>query len=957
MTALTTEQILQEEAKAIHGRDLSSKTGAELYRELHALNSAALCLSGGGIRSAAFALGVIQALATWPRTPPPNVAAEDSSILTRFQYLSTVSGGGYIGSWLSAWVTRAGFPVVWRNLVGRPLGSDIEPPVISWLRSYSNYLTPKLGLGSGDTLAAVVLILRNLALNWLIILPALCVVLLVAKFYAFAVAWFSYCPPDNCGLPTMIPALAGAAALVVSLWFGHTQRPAHNDSSAAARGVRFFLLAPSVLSGLLFSFALASQCAYASYNQIPAVSWTGESKALIGVVCGLVIYILAWLLAFPFWKIWKSVREALWRRRWRDAWSAFKAISAWRDVGRDIFGVVIAGLMYGLVAALGVHVYQTYFWESGVSLFHGAVKFPSAEILLVVLTVPWALASSLLAEIIFLGLTNREKDSDADREWYGRASGYVLLTALLWLIVMFLIFLAATVASDLFEKVWAWATGLGAGGIAAWLGKSGLTPAKQKGGNGKTLSLNTICVIGAAVFAVTLIVMTSAILDQILLGTNLIESAGFHRKIPDSGYPEWPGDRWLVIGLGAALALAWAASFFVNINRFSLHALYRNRLIRAFLGASHVENRRANPFTDFDDRDNPRMFELWPPKEFADDMRRDWQPFHVVNVALNVVSTKRLAWQERKAETFTISPLHSGSACGRVFRGADGVWRGRGAYRSSETYGDPRGISLGTALTISGAAASPNMGYHSSPALSFLMTMFNVRLGWWLGNPAGPYSPSEGPNLAILPLLNEMIGNTTDESNFVNLSDGGHFENLGLFEMVRRRCRLIVVSDGGCDPDFAFEDLGNAVRKIAIDLGVTITFHGLSVLKSRAQEDRAGRREQADEPPTRDPHLYAIGAIDYGSGLTGTVLYIKAAYHKASVRNAGVRSYAIANPDFPHQSTGDQFFSESQFESYRALGFEVTDTIMMEGAAALPNPTLAAIVDRLRNDCVNAGRP
>ena len=110
--------------------------------------------------------------------------------------------------------------------------------------------------------------------------------------------------------------------------------------------------------------------------------------------------------------------------------------------------------------------------------------------------------------------------------------------------------------------------------------------------------------------------------------------------------------------------------------------------------------------------------------------------FHVVNIALNIVSTKRLAWQERKAESFTVSPLHCGSRLSGVPR--------------SEEYGDgPRhkpktdfkaskrefGISLGTAMAISGAAVSPNMGYHSSPSIALLLTLFNVRLGWWLGNP------------------------------------------------------------------------------------------------------------------------------------------------------------------------------------------------------------------------------
>src|SRR5262249_58439421 len=90
-----------------------------------------------------------------------------------------------------------------------------------------------------------------------------------------------------------------------------------------------------------------------------------------------------------------------------------------------------------------------------------------------------------------------------------------------------------------------------------------------------------------------------------------------------------------------------------------------------------------------------------------------------------------------------------------------------------------------------------------------------------------------GPDFALAPLIEETFGLTTDERPYIYLSDGGHFENLGLYEMVRRRCRYMVVVDAGCDPTYTFEDLGNAVRKIAIDLGVKIRFHGLAKLKSR----------------------------------------------------------------------------------------------------------------------------
>jgi hypothetical protein len=197
----------------------------------------------------------------------------------------------------------------------------------------------------------------------------------------------------------------------------------------------------------------------------------------------------------------------------------------------------------------------------------------------------------------------------------------------------------------------------------------------------------------------------------------------------------------------------------------------------------------------------------------------------------------------------------------------------------------------------------------------------------------------------------------------VYLSDGGDFEKLGLYEMVRRRCRLLVVIDAGCDPDFAFEDLGNAMQKIYIDLGIRITFVGLEMLKnrpsaesfSRAVHDAAAlvsvraammpaKTEGASAKTGKiavpgEIQYYAIGTIHYkdadhtkaddpsGPIENGYILYIKPAYHGTET-SVGIRSYATANPDFPHESTADQWFTESQFESYRSLGLDIGNDIL-----------------------------
>ena len=201
-------------------------------------------------------------------------------------------------------------------------------------------------------------------------------------------------------------------------------------------------------------------------------------------------------------------------------------------------------------------------------------------------------------------------------------------------------------------------------------------------------------------------------------------------------------------------------------------------------------------------------------------------------------------------------------------------------------------------------------------------------------------------------MLQEAFGLTTDDKRYVYLSDGGHFEDLGLYEMVRRRCRFIVVVDAGEDAHLAFNDLGNAIRKIYIDLGIRIDFTGLQDLRNRPP--RAASMSRNDIP------YHAIGVIDYkaadGDGSSnGTILYIKPALHWTEP--AGIASYAAAHRDFPHETTTDQWFTESQFESYRSLGFEITKDILGPKDIPLPSKTqmtlrqlLASLPETTRGD-------
>jgi hypothetical protein len=204
--------------------------------------------------------------------------------------------------------------------------------------------------------------------------------------------------------------------------------------------------------------------------------------------------------------------------------------------------------------------------------------------------------------------------------------------------------------------------------------------------------------------------------------------------------------------------------------------------------------------------------------------------------------------------------------------------------------------------------------------------LLNVRLGAWLGNPgqAGDHTFQLGyPESSVRPIVDEALGLTNDKSPYVYLSDGGHFENLGLYEMVLRRCHFIVISDAGSDPECSFADLGESVRKIRVDFGIPIDFDQMNIYP-RSQIDTA--KQQG--------HNCAIGrirysAVDGSAAPDGIIVYIKPACYGNEPRD--IYEYFKRSETFPHESTADQFFSESQFESYRMLGAHTMEKLCADG--------------------------
>ena len=823
---------------------------------------AALCLSGGGIRSATFNLGVLQGLAK-------------IGLLRRFQYLSSVSGGGYIASWLGGWIHRAGgLERIERQLQGgQPDPARPEAEEISHLRQYSNYLTPRLGLLSADSWTLAAIVVRNLMLNLLVIVPLLAAALAVPLLaLARPPRWWD---PGPDSLYRIGVVLMGLALFSMSLLRASARAPETED----AKPPRFLLrgLGPLLASAPFLLLAIAR------YGERHPGHFLHTPEVILRcLILTIAVPTIAFLLSVP------SQRRIMGRQQ-----SSLKA---------DLFALLLSGLVEALIY---------------VGVLKGWVPWLLDRPRLFVILGPGLLFGPiLLGKTLFVAFSSVVEGArysselgDADREWWARWSGWTLLSTLLWIGGSALVLYAPLLLQTAIAKVSAAIAAGGLGGVTSFLGKSGNTPAKQEGpAQASSPWRGVVMALAAPLFCLALLLLISAGTQEILraLPVAWTGSAG---AAPNP----FRGDALALLAAVAVLAAAGAfMGMFVNVNRFSLQAMYRNRLVRAYLGASN-RHRRPNLFTGFDPADNLRLHWL-----------HDNRPLPVVNMALNLVGGEDLAWQQRKAESFTATPFHCGSGCL--------------GFRRSQIYGGEQGISLGTAVATSGAAANPNMGYNSSPAITFIMALFNARLGIWLGNPGPPgertYTRSAPGNSARL-ALSEAFGWTDGRHPYVNLSDGGHFDNLGLYEMVRRRCRFIVVGDTGRDPSCAFDDLGNAIRKIRIDFGISIEFEKTIRIfpKSPGKPDSAAR-------------YCALGRIRYdsvdGEGSFGTLIYIKPAI--CGIESYDIYNYARSSQDFPHETTADQWFDETQFESYRALGREALLTI----AGSERQMTLERFVERVR---------
>jgi hypothetical protein len=441
-----------------------------------------------------------------------------------------------------------------------------------------------------------------------------------------------------------------------------------------------------------------------------------------------------------------------------------------------------------------------------------------------------------------------------------------------------------------------------AGGLFA--GKSSKTGGEKTGD--KSQALEILANVGGLLFIVGAVLIVSTLLYILLvnISTDCIKCTAVD-------------DYWRNLGqvttglmLGALFITAFCGylfSLFFEINIFGLNQFYRSRLARCYLGATRWAPgfRKPQPFIKFDGEDDMRLSTL------SDDFRG---PFPILNCSLNLAGSSDLSLHTRHSASFSLTPLRCG---------ADRPLVGYAPTRSTEG-SFAGGVMLGQAVAISGAAASPNMGYNTSPLVAFLLTMFNVRLGWWFPNPRGPRWKKPGLRFSLYYLVKELFGIADENNYFVSVSDGGHFENLGIYELVRRRCKVIIAADAECDEQLQFGSLGNVVRICETDFGAKIK---IDVGSIRLQ------------PSGLSLAHCSVGTITYSNGSIGYLIYLKSS--TSGDEPVGVTQYRSIHPSFPHQTTADQFFTEDQFESYRQLGLHVVRQ-SMRGTQAGDSPVQVA---------------
>jgi len=820
-----------------------------------------LALSGGGIRSGTFGLGLIQALAKL-------------DLLRRVDFLSTVSGGGYIGTFLGALhqprtLDEQGRARVQERSVAsvRQILLDLGSAPMRWLRDNGRYLTPG---GSGDALQLGVVTLRNwIALHIMLFIYLLTGFLLIQSGEALMfLKWAYRFDPLSVWSPILyVPPVLLLFWILPAGWaYWLINRPRHPGGEAEGTESQW----------------------------LPRFAWTP-----VLTVAG--VSLLAWqllLLAPRFPLLRRSLRGIL------------------GPHGRSI--LVVLGL-----SSLFALVFMALAW-SRVVLTRRQPGLPNAHPSLYPrFWLTEALRLGFIVGLVFLGLGLVES--------LGK-----------WLYIQIPIWSARLGVWDLTGR--SFTTGITS--LAAALSALAAALAKIRSLFGAErekpirVPLKLLLTLTAMLLAGMLLVALATLSQGLLWGWRgpRVEAYAFAwlRVIPAA-----------LVGLALTYILGRNLCF---LNQSGLGPFYSFMLTRSYLGASNDTRPQAGKSTWVVEGDDVALASYRPEGAGG--------PLHLLNATVNetVGGASQLVQRDRKGMGLALGP--AGMSLGVRHHA---LWEERGVRLAPVSIGGeghqvfvsadgqplitPEALSLGRWMGISGAAVCPGMGSRTNLGQALLLGIFNVRLGHWWDSGTGSVSLLERQIPVVSYLKQEFLGSfrgTAGRSWY--LTDGGHFENTAAYELIRRRVPLIIVSDAGQDVDYAFNDLANLVERVRTDFGAEVAFLDEESLKRflgtdplelglGALEDLKVRGSSLEEEDARYGATHAaLARISYpGTDRCSTLLLVKPSL--SPDLPVDVLGYARTRKAFPQESTGDQFFSESQWESYRRLG-EVIGTRLLAGGLA-----------------------
>jgi len=801
-----------------------------------------LAFSGGGIRSATFNLGILQAL-------------ERLGALRHVDYLSTVSGGGYIGSFWSTWLRRrqSGPHSFFPSASATDFASkdERESAEIRHLREFSRFLMPRLGFWHYETWGAIVAILGGMIPSMLAALSTL-----AAGLYgwfllsALVLKWGPWCSMVSFGLIT----------LTFHLMAEWSWRQTGKNGNAET----------SFWKNIPITFVTA---------MVAAVAWY-----LIRELCFTSLNAHCWVWPNAYWSI---VSEENFFNDPQFHLALLLPSAAW----------VAAAL--AMLAGRG--------FAARVASDREAITWNGA--------LDRSTARCLACAVVSAGLACLWMAS----HWIGKhLPAYQSLGG-------------SISAGGVFGAIFFW--------LRDWLTKlseeTRATNLWEKYSEKIKPQLPQLAAIGA----VLSMLVTSALLIQRF-------GSGSH----------------LCWGLSLALGFILLTLFCFDPARIGLHDFYRSRLARCYLGAAPAKENPPIRATAEQHGDDLTFGDLRGKTVGAG-------PIHLVCCAANNLAGDPLCSLYRGARSVAISPV--------------------GLSLGNEYASMPH-LRLSSAITASAAAFNSQMGRISMDlgfSVAFVMSALNLRLGLWVAHPGNPASrirvlvglpfffemfgrskcPSlETPEAAVTKRIREAAESPPSTKNsllnrcveevrhgfpgtqaavqkkisYLHLSDGSHFENLGLYELIRRHCRYIIVTDSSADPEVAFDDLANTLRRIREDFGVEIE---LDVEPLRPREN------------SRSTQHAVVGCIHY-DGMAGTdkgtIIYFKPTL--TGDEPADVLQYQTRNIAFPHEGTGDQFYDEAQWESYRRLGEHAAISVLR---FEVENAKPASFVDNLFMEVGNQWHP